>query len=185
MVSFIDHIEEHLGLIQGGARLREGVQAAWFADRPTPGSTTVMTLGLSNHVFGQAKGPSVRLELVVACHESTIESFNPASILADICDVIFPAHSAPPRGNVFGPGGRFFPASEMEALYCSLPSCFPEGLQDFDRFPEPFLPIWLIPITRREARFVRERGWQAFEDLIDEADPDLLNLMRPSLVDGV
>jgi hypothetical protein len=182
--SFVDHIEEHLGPIQGGTPLREGVQAAWFADCPSPGATTVMTLGLSHHVFHQTNGPDVRLELVMACHESLVESLNPASLLADVCDRIAPTHHAPARGTVFGPAGPLFPASEMEALYCSPPTYFHQDLRSFDGFPEPFLPIWLIPITPEEATFVHENGWQAFEDLLDEASPDVLDVARASLVPG-
>jgi suppressor of fused protein SUFU len=181
--SFIEHIEEYLGPIQGGTGLREGVQAAWFADCPSPGSTAVMTLGLSHHAFHQAEGPDVRMEMIIAWHGDAAPSLNGAgSVLADICDRIVPAHHAPPRGTVFGPGGRFFPGSEVEALYCSLPTYFSEELAAFDGFPEPFLPIWLVPITPDEARFVREQGWQAFEDLWEEAGADMLNVMRPSLV---
>lgn len=74
------------------------------------------------------------------------------------------------------------PESEMEALYCTLPTCFPESLAEFDGFAEPFLPIWLIPITSAEAHLVRQRGWDTFESILDAAAPDLLDLCRPSLV---
>lgn len=180
--SFIDHIEEHLGRIQGGARISEGLSAARFPDCPAPGSTTFMTLGLSHHVFHQAQGVNVRLEFLVACHENFVEAFSPASVLADVCDTYVPTHHAPPRGTVIGPRGRFFPESEMEALYCSLPIYFHEGLVEFGGFEEPFLPIWLVPITSAEARFVHESGWPAFESLLEEADTDVMDLSRPSLL---
>ena len=141
-----------------------------------------MTLGLSHHAFHQTEGVNVRPEILIACHAKTVEAFNPASVLANVCDMCVAAHHAPPRGTVFGPRGRFFPDSEMTALYCSLPTCFHEGLPAFDGFPEPFLPIWLVPITSNEARFIRENGWPAFESLLEEADPDLLDLSRPSIV---
>ena len=75
MPSFIEHVEEYLGPIQGGGRLSDGVQAAWFADCP-------------------------------------------------------------------------------------------------------------VPITSNEARFIHENGWPAFESLLEEAYPDLLDLSRPSIVAG-
>jgi hypothetical protein len=121
---------------------------------------------------------------MIACHEWMVQAFNPASVLANICDSCLPTHHAPPRGTVFGPRGRFMPESEMEAVYCSLPSCFPDGLIEFDGFAEPFVPIWLIPITAAEAHFVQKRGWPTFESLLDEAAPDLFDLRRPSLVTG-
>lgn len=182
MPTFVEHLEEYLGPIQGGTRLNNATMAAWFADCPVRGAATFMTVGLSHHVFHQAEGANVRLEFIVACHTSTVEAFNPASVLANACDMCAPTHHAPPRGTVLGPKGRFFPESEMTALYCSPPTCFHDGLAAFDGFPEPFLPIWLVPITSAEARFVQEDGWQAFESLLDAADVDLLDLKRRSLV---
>ena len=143
-----------------------------------------MTLGLTHHVFHQAEGANVRLELLIACHAKTVDAFNPGSVLANVHDMCVPGHHAPPRGTVLGPRRRFFPESEMTALYCSLPTCFHEDLAAFDGFPEPFLPIWLVPITSDEARFIHENGWPAFESLLGEADPDLLDLSRPSIVAG-
>ena len=180
--SFIYHIEKHLGPIRSGARLGEGISAVRFTDCPMPGATTFMTLGLSHHFFSQAVRESVCIELLVACREDLVEPFNPASVLADVCERIVPAHVAPPRGTVFGPAGRFFAASKTEALYCSPPAYFHEDLGKFDGFSAPFVPIWLVPITPAEAAFVGQRGWQAFEDLLDEKEPDLLDLTRPCLI---
>jgi hypothetical protein len=143
-----------------------------------------MTLGLSHHISHQTEGPDLRLEFLVACDEGTIDLFNPASVLADICDIWFQNHHAPARGTVIGPRGRFFKESEMAALYCSPPLYFHQALSTFPGFPEPFVPIWLIPITPDEAQFIREHGWPAFEHRLAEAETDLLNLCRPSLAPG-
>ena len=184
MHPFLEHIETCLGPIQSGARLREGVDGVRFRDRPHDGATAFLTLGLSHHVFGQRHGVGVRIEFLLACRDEFVESLNPLSVLADVCDEVVPAHSAPSRGTVFGPRGRFFEGSEMEALYCGAPVYFPDALGTFSGFPEPLVLIWLVPITRQEAFYVHTRGWKAFEDLLEGFDPDLLDLQRPSLVEG-
>jgi len=184
MPSFIDHLEAHLGPIKGGCRLRDGVQGVRFADCPRPGCATFMTLGLTHHVFDQASGKGVRPEFLISCRDEFVASLNALSLLADIADSCLPTHAAPARGTVFGPAGRFFAASEMEALYCAVPTYFPEAFGEFGGFPEPFVPIWLVPITRSEAAYVHSHGWSAFEARLDAAAPDLLDLRRAAAVEG-
>ncbi|MEV6873316.1 suppressor of fused domain protein [Amycolatopsis sp. NPDC051128] len=41
--------------------------------------------------------------------------------------------------------------------------------------------VWIVPISRREAEFVSVNGWQRFESLLAEYDPDLLDLHREEL----
>jgi hypothetical protein len=183
-MNLIEHVERYLGPIEAGARLREGVQGAWFRERPFAGSSSFMTLGLSHHVFKQAAGNGIRLELLIACRNEFVESFNPLSILADVSDRVASTHVAPARGTVIGPAGRFSPQFQMEALYCCSPVYFDDGFAEYGGFSEPLVIIWLVPITPEEALYVQESGWDAFEDLLESAEPDLLDLERPSLVES-
>ena len=41
---------------------------------------------------------------------------------------------------------------------------------------------WLVGITGAEARFVEQNGWEAFEALLEERNPDLLDFGRESAV---
>jgi hypothetical protein len=47
---------------------------------------------------------------------------------------------------------------------------------------ESIVFAWLVPITANEASFVRSRGWSAFEKKLEEHDPDLLDMPRPSFL---
>lgn len=181
--TLIDHLERYLGPIHSGAPLGAGVQGVLFPDRPFRGSTTFTTLGLSNHLLSQERGPQVRLEFVLACRNAVVDAFSPLSVLADISEHAVAAHSAPARGTVIGPRGRFFPESTMEALYCAEPVYFDDGLTKFSGFPQPFLLVWLVPIAPVEAAFVRSHGWSRFEDVLAETQPDLLDLLRLPAVD--
>jgi Suppressor of fused protein (SUFU) len=182
LARFTDHIEEHLGPVRGGVRVDEGLAIVAFADCPAAGASTMMTLGLSHHAFHQADGPNLRIEFLIACRAGMIEAFHPELILADVSETVVRRHEAPPRGTVLRWGKRFFPETRMEDLYCAPPIYFHEGLAAFDGFPEPFLPIWLIPITPAEVGHIHQHGWPAFEGLLDDADVDLLDLGRRSLV---
>ena len=44
--------------------------------------------------------------------------------------------------------------------------------------------VWLVPIHSSEHEFVRRHGWSAFEELLQERDPDLFDPLRPSIVEG-
>src|SRR5438132_10707921 len=90
------------------------------------------------------------------------------------------------RGDVIGPRETLFAGTSMEALYVSiavyLPASFaaytsPEGLS--------CALAWLVPITSQEAQMVREQGWDRFEDLLCQSNPDLLDVGRPSIVADV
>jgi hypothetical protein len=163
--------------------LSESVQGVWFREQPVRGATTFATLGLSHHLLSQPTGVQLRIELLLACRNEFVSAFKAMSVLADVSDDIRSLHQAPSRGTVFGPRGRFFAESEMAALYCSAPVYFAGGLARFSGFSEPFVPIWLVPITALEAKFVHTHGWSRFEDILVGSDPDLLDLRRPSVVD--
>ncbi len=42
--------------------------------------------------------------------------------------------------------------------------------------------VWLVPIRAAEASFVRAQGHDAFEDMLENVDPDLLDLSCESIV---
>jgi len=42
--------------------------------------------------------------------------------------------------------------------------------------------FWMIPISEAEFRFVLDHGPEAFDDLLAEEDPDLIDPTRPSLL---
>ncbi|MET7355502.1 suppressor of fused domain protein [Streptomyces mirabilis] len=70
----------------------------------------------------------------------------------------------------------------MTSLYAGLPVYF-----DDDFFSvtiengSDVAIVWLIPITDQETDFIREKGWEAFEDALVRQDPDLLDPARPQL----
>jgi hypothetical protein len=149
---FIEHVEAYLGPIQSGARLTEDVNWVWFRDMPAPGARTYMTLGLSHHALEQSEGPKKRVELLIACRNEFVEKLDPMALLTDVLDHALRVHSAPPRGTVIGPRGRFFAESAMEALYCTMPTYFHDEFVEFDGFPDLFLPVWLVADSSDRSR---------------------------------
>ncbi len=71
----------------------------------------------------------------------------------------------------------------MEALYVAIPVYFPDASQLYEPVEgDPIVLAWLVPVTATEARFAKEHGYDAFEDLLVEKDPDLRDLGRAAIV---
>lgn len=58
---------------------------------------------------------------------------------------------------------------------------FPDEFATYREADRDVVMVWLIPITRSEAEFVRAHGWSRFEDELVKADPDLIDLRRKTL----
>jgi hypothetical protein len=174
------HLEGQLGKMRRGWPYEGGNRfVVEFADRPSKGATTYATLGLSDTPLPQASGPAIRQELVFACRRSNWKEA--ADLLSLVVTDVRGRGRSLDRGEVLGPAGPLFPKSPFEALYCAPPVYYPDALGFLDGVAgSPLVIVWLLPITRAEAKFVEQRGWPAFEDLLEQQDLDLTDLDRPS-----
>ena len=64
----------------------------------------------------------------------------------------------------------------------SQPGYFDPALAEIDGDGELVRVRWLIPTHAAEASGISEHGHEAFEDLLVERDPDLLDLERQPVV---
>jgi hypothetical protein len=86
------------------------------------------------------------------------------------------------RGDVVRLGRPLWDGSQFDFLYASAPAYFDDSFATCEVRPGVVCAIaWLIPITGEEASFVRSSGWQAFERLLEEQDPDLLDKHRQQM----
>jgi hypothetical protein len=177
-----DHLEQHLGQMARGwsSSSMPGVQVCLFLDQPTPGVTTLATLGLSNTVLSMMDGRAVRQELLMAFHGSRPpEEF--AQILLHVADQMCRDDRALLRGDIVPLGSRVATDSAADALYASVPVVFPEGFATLKDTIPPTVFVWLIPLLRAEVELIRTSGWTEFEDRLETAEPDLYDLGRGSV----
>jgi hypothetical protein len=167
------HFERHLGETVGGwsqdaAGVRLPFDVLRFTDVPHAGCTSYVTVGLSEH---RLTGPKkdVRLELILALRADVAP---PVGVLVGIGEEILARHEPVLRGDVVKVGGA------IEWLYATVPVYYPDGLAQFD----DVAVCWLVPVFDREAQYVKRHGWDAFEDRLAEADPDLTDLGRSPVV---
>jgi hypothetical protein len=72
--------------------------------------------------------------------------------------------------------------SRFTALYVALPVYFDDEFQSVAiENGQKVAIVWLVPITTGEAKFIADYGWQRFEQLLSEQDPDLMDRDRPSI----
>lgn len=184
-MNVLEHLESFLGETDGGWKDPPG--ETWpfyvlgFSHGPIKDSLTLSTLGLSDFEL-ECGAKRIRHELMFMTRQS-FGSRNIPAILHDVGVEAIERKHPYLRGEVIGPRGKLFPDTELEALFASSPCYFPDEFANCtpdDGTVRIF--VWLIPITRREADFIATSGWKAFEDRLLQADPDLLDMNRKSVV---
>jgi Suppressor of fused protein (SUFU) len=114
-----------------------------------------------------------------AYSETVSESL--VSVLDVIARELDERHRPLLRGQLIGPRGSVLPESCLEAFIAMNPWYWDDEFSYFGGVDPPIYVVWLIPITRREAEYVMHQGIDAFEAMIDDQDPDLLDLHRNSM----
>lgn len=86
------------------------------------------------------------------------------------------------RGDVLRLPMPLTPGGSMTALYAAIPVYFDEAFASvvLENGSDAAI-VWLVPIGNREAEFVEEEGWEAFEQELVRQDPDLLDLSRSEM----
>jgi hypothetical protein len=187
-MTLVDHFESFLGLITSGwSKDADGnrvpFQVVTFEAGPIEGTRTFATLGLSHRRLALgAAGRTFRQELVMLAREE-FGRRNLPGLLQQVGLQAIASGRGYLKGEVLGPRGQLFEGTALEAFYVAIPVYFPDGFHVFEPpTGDPIIVAWLVPITAREAQFVRDRGDEAFEDELLKHDPDLLDFQRASIV---
>jgi Suppressor of fused protein (SUFU) len=182
-MNIASHLEKHLGPIEQGwsSDSLPGIQVCLFRDQPDDGLITLTTLGLSIHVLDMPGGRSVRQELtLVVPDEAPVQGST--KLLLHVVEGVLQKHQALLRGEVLSLGARIDVNSAASALYVSIPAVFADQFATFHGTAPPTVIAWLFPVLPAEERFIANSGWSAFEGRLEAADPDLFDILRPSVV---
>jgi hypothetical protein len=180
----IDHVESTVGRIEFGWRHEgsaSGITVVRARDQPYEGASTYVTLGVSRHVLKMSTGRDVRQEFIVAA-DARFESTHVASFLQTFAEFVTEGHQALLRGQVIGPSEPVIPSIRLNAIYTAIPVLHDKRLRTFDGTEPPTVFAWIVPIHEEEADYVRQQGWEAFEERLEAADIDLCDLGRDSVV---
>jgi hypothetical protein len=137
MSNLIEHLERHLGEMEGGWS-KDGsgnllpFQVAMFPGGPGPGTSTYCTIGLSNHALVSPRsGKAIKHEIVLAARKAFGYKNIPA-LLQQVAGEALARRCPYLRGDLVGPRGPLFPGSRLEALYIACPAYFPDSFATFD-----------------------------------------------------
>ncbi|MGR9586367.1 suppressor of fused domain protein [Pandoraea sputorum] len=152
-----------------------------FACRPFEGASTYSTLGFSDSPVQLLGGDTCAQELLFAAWDS-FPAPKVASFLLTFAEYVRSQRRALLRSEVIGPSTPLIPGVAANAVYASLPAIYPDGLACYRASKPPTILVWLVPLIGQECEIVRCNGWSNFEKLLENSNPDLLDLDRPSLV---
>lgn len=183
---FIDHLEQFLGPIHYGWKpvaAPSDIRAVMFKNRPCDGVDTFSSLGLSDEPLSMKGGRIVREELLLSVYPRYPVA-QLASFLTTLADSLRSKGTALLRGDVVGPADSLIPGARPRAVYASLPVFLPESFATFRGTEPSTVIVWLIPLVGRETEFVKEAGWEAFEDILESRGNkvDLWDLDREPVV---
>jgi hypothetical protein len=158
-----------------------GVLVGSFEQQPHKSATTFSTIGLSDHVVSSESGRSFREELLFATTGAP-PGPDVARLLMHVAERMLGGHKALLRGDTVSIEGTVHPGFAVVGLYAAIPVMFDETLHVFSGSIPPTVFVWLFPISASELSYIASCGWSKFEDILAEADVDLLDIGRGSVV---
>ncbi|GAB6264445.1 suppressor of fused domain protein [Photobacterium sp. R1] len=183
-MSLIQHVENHLGPIDRGWKdnaCEESIQIVSFLDCPGETVSTFLSLGMSHQVLGMNNTRKVRQELVFSAYTVAVPSLM-VSFLMSLCEAILGRGKAVLRGEVIPLSSELAERIGFEFVYCTIPVFFEDDFYSYDETSPSTVMVWVLPIHSSEAEYIEKNGWESFEDLLEEKDPDLCSLEREAIV---
>lgn len=183
--AFIDHIEKYLGAIQHGWKTSPDGEPMKFQVIECLGGELAQarvfsTLGLSDFPLRSAASDKlIRHELLIAVPDS-FEHRNIPAVLQQLASDVLKRESAYLRGEVVERNNPIFSGKPFHAFYAAIPIILPEKFGTFlFGGGDQAVFVWMVPITKLEASYVRSKGWSKFEALMEGHKADLVDLDRP------
>ncbi|MEU7926677.1 suppressor of fused domain protein [Micromonospora sp. NPDC049107] len=190
MPILIDHLERRLGQLTGGWKgtARNGlptVNVAYLTGGIFAATTGYATVGLSRvPLHRPGHDAHLFLEFIAAEHgpADVTHSMFPRA-LEFVVSRCLDAREAVLRGNVIPLPKDIVGDSGFASLYAALPVYYdPDFKSVILENGDAVAIVWLIPVTSGEAQFVADHGWERFEQILLQRDPDLMDMNRESIV---
>lgn len=183
-MSIVEHAERYLGEIDQGWKdntPNNDLKIVSFKGCPLEPVTTFMSLGLSNHILDISEAKKVRLEIVFSAYSMTISSMV-VSFLLSLCEAILSRGKAVLRGEIIPLSKELATRIGFDAVYCAIPVFFDEAFSTYDNSSPPTVVVWALPIYSSEIAYIKANGWESFESLLEEKNPDLCSLERAPVI---
>lgn len=182
----VAHFERFLGPVRSGWMAgatgeRLPFQVVRWSRGSDVGSLAYSTLGLSRHRLQGRGGAEVRQEFVLLTTPSLPVEYV-LTVFEDAGKGVIEVGRGLRQGDLLGPVPPPVPGSGMAALYVAMPVYFSDEFALYEPDDGPDVEVlWLVPVSDREYDFVEAYGWEAFEELLERQDPDLVDVYRPEI----
>lgn len=183
-MNIIEHVEKFLGKISRGWKEQlssDGLQVVCFENMPFEYVDSFLTVGLSHHELRVSVEKGVRQELILPVSGRGSNEMI-VSLLLFICGLILKDHRALLRGQVIRLPKDVAMELGFDAVYCAIPVFMDGKFATFNGSQPPTVIVWIIPIYGSEADYIDAYGWDQFEELLEEKDPNLFTLEREAII---
>lgn len=183
-MSIVLHIENYLGKVDCGWKdntTASEIQVVKFDNQPFDGASTYATIGMSNKTLELTETKKIKQELIFSTY-STFSDEQIASFLLTLSEYIVSKNQGILRGDVIGPSAPLISGVKVDCIYSAIPVIFDDDFSTYNGSDPATVLVWIIPIFNNELEFVRQFGWNDFEDLLETKNPDLWDLNRQSIV---
>jgi hypothetical protein len=151
-----------------------------FADQPCEGATTCCTIGLSEKLFSQDDGTSIRFELLFTAYVDSLKN-ELNSHFFSVVKWLMQKQEMLLSGEILDMEEPLAPGSEVTGFWFYAPIYFPDELNVFDETEPNVIFVWAIPVSAAEMSYLEQNGPDAFSELLEKQDPDLIDIYRPSV----
>ena len=148
-------------------------------DRPYYGVSSYATIGLSEHDIGMlSETKKLRVELIGAC-DSKEEKFE--NILSTVAFEIIEKSSCKYGDIIPNVISQYINDCDMKHIYLMNPFLWDEfEVIEFNDIKVTWLMI--VPISSQEKEYAINSGWEELEQKFEEANVDIFNLNRKSVL---
>lgn len=182
-MTIVEHMENYLGKIAAGWRDNDEseIQIVSFNDAPDESVSTFTSLGMSKKILKISETKTVRQELLFSVYSMNVSNMI-VSFLLSICEAILNRKKAVLRGEVIPLHNSLSKRVGFDAVYCTIPVLFDDKFCTYEASSPSTVIVWILPIYQAEADYIEMNGWESFEDLLEEKNPDLFSLKRDPII---
>ncbi|UKB85264.1 suppressor of fused domain protein [Chryseobacterium sp. MEBOG06] len=170
-----EHLEKYIGKISRRADIknkRYNHTISFYDNIPFGGTRTYTTLGLNRYFTDYS------IEFVLVCLSQYNEN-EIASFLTAFSEYLIDNKKGVQKGDVISFDFTMTSETQMDSLYFTFPFYFYDDLQQLELEDKSVIFLLIVPIYREEADLIREKGWDLFEEFMEEKTvDDLWDLKR-------
>lgn len=169
-MKIVKHLEKYIGEISNAINItdkRYEVTISLYENIPFEEIRTYSTLGLNRYFVGYY------FEFILVC-ESKFSKDEIASFLTSFSEYVIEQNINVQRGDVISFDFTMTSETKMDSLYFTLPFYFDENLQQLELEERSVIFPLIIPVYNEEAQLIREKGWNVFEEFLEENEIDNL-----------